>query len=93
MRLKTPPTPFAASASVIWPSESNCICSSFSVTVILASNAFTRASTGWWAGGLLAVLLAVLAASVAPLTNKATGTTANATIRPRRRKCFTVASL
>src|SRR6185369_7750899 len=58
VRLKTPPTPFCAPASVICPSDSNCICSSFSSSVILARRAFTRASTGGPPGALPALLAA-----------------------------------
>ena len=35
VRLKTPPTPALASASVIWPSERSCTCCNFSFVVIL----------------------------------------------------------
>src|SRR4051794_12739371 len=46
-RLKTPPTPALASASVTWPSESSWTCCSFSWVVIFASRASTLASTPW----------------------------------------------
>jgi hypothetical protein len=93
-RLKTPPTPAFAWASVICPSESSWSCSSFSVVVIFASRALTRFSTLWlaaWRVGCSALSsLARVPARTPPAATRliATSSAANASLRAFRPMTF-----
>src|SRR4051794_17476129 len=86
MRLKTPPTPFFASASVICPSESSWTCCSFSSTVILRSRPSTRRSmlrsAGCRVGCSAASSPACVAATTPPAEPSTATVAASTTVRP-----------
>ena len=88
-RLKTPPTPAFASASVICPSDSSCSCWSFSPTVILLSRRSTLRSMPrsalCRAGANALSSLERVAATTPPATSmlSATIVAMTATLRPR----------
>ena len=80
VRLNTPPTGFLASSSLIWPSESSWIWSSFSCSVICLSSSSTRRSTFWFAaprlGASAASSLDCVAATTPPATTALSTTVA-----------------